>query len=187
MLLVRVFVFIRWGRSVIQLSGLTEVFALFLDVCSWPIKSGGYWCVDWIRILWWVIGGKAPLDILHTYRDLVSKVTLPSSAYLYLDCPGACHLLISFEKITAGGGTLSSFVLTWPRQESKTERERKQCFILQHLVQSAPWGWTPLGGSAPVVRESGGCKRALFFYSIKNACGWSALWIACRATSNISV
>lgn len=74
-----------------------------------------------------------------------------------------------------------------PTKKSKTEWERKQCFILQHLVQSAPWGWMPTGGRVPVVTESGGCKAALFFYGIKNACGWSALWITHRAVSYRSI
>lgn len=70
---------------------------------------------------------------------------------------------------------LSSFILTrWGR---KTKRERKECFILQHLVQSAPWGWIPMGGLPPVEKESGGFEPALFFYSMKNVWELSALWM----------
>lgn len=79
----------------------------------------------------------------------------------------------------------SPLVLSWPWQKKRsTKKKRKQHFILQHLVQSAPWGWTPMGALAPVVKESGGFKPAPFFHSIKNAWEWSALWITCSATSN---
>lgn len=123
----------------------------------------------------------------HMYRNLsVSKLTFALSAYLYLHCPG--HLLISpVLQNNNRGRKLSSFVPMWPWQKSKTERKRKQCFFLQHLVQSAPWGWTPTGGLVPVVKESGGWEPALFLYSIKYACRWSALWITCRALSNKSI
>lgn len=107
---------------------------------------------------------------------------LPQLIFIFIVLAPVTYWSPRSFKITAGGRKWSSFVLTWPRQKSKTERERKQSFILQHLVQSAPRGWTPTGGSTPVVKESGGWKLTLFFYSIKNACGWSA-WITCRATS----
>lgn len=94
------------------------------------------------------------------------------------------HLLISLALQNYSRERIKALLcLHDPHDKGKTERERKQCFILQHLVQSAPWGWTLMGGLTPVVKESGGCEPALFFYSIKNACGWSALWITRRATS----
>lgn len=100
------------------------------------------------------------------------------------------------QKKHTGGQTIKNLLCLndagWEERQRKQKKgkEKKKkglSLILQHLVQSAPWSCSPMGGSAPAVKESGGCEPALFFYSIKNACGWSALWITCRATPDKSI
>lgn len=105
--------------------------------CQLP---GWYWCSEVIPVFkWkWITCG------LSTTSFPLSRTTWRFSAYLCLDCPCACPLLIpanlqQTKPIRPSSSCMFDF-------QKKVVRGRKQPLFLRHLVQSAPWGWTPMGG-----------------------------------------
>lgn len=101
---------------------------------------GWYWCSEVIQVfkLKWITCG------LSTASFTLARTTWRFSAYLCLDCPWACPLLIPANlQQTKHIKPSSSCMFDY---QKKMVRERKQPIILRHLVQSAPWGWTPMGG-----------------------------------------
>lgn len=105
--------------------------------CQLP---GWYWCGEVIqefKIKWITCG-------LSTASFTLTRTTWRFSAYLCLDCPCACPLLIpAVLQQAKDTKALSSCTLD---AKKKVARGRKQLIIRRHLVQSAPWGWTPMGG-----------------------------------------
>lgn len=149
------------GRPFIQLSGLKQMYLWRLRTRN---KLPIYWellmCLNvttTFHLKWTTFGYlKIPADKPHRETLLQKDLTILALSMSSLPLCLSPIDLTGIFRIRAGGKLFCSY---WLQEEN--EGGRKQCFILQHLVQSAPWGWTPIGGCAPAVKESGGCKLAL--------------------------
>lgn len=141
------------GRPFIQLSGLKQMYVWRLPI-YWELLM----CLNVTTTFhrkWTTCDYlKIPADKPH--RDTLLQKDLAILALSVSSLPLGHLLILPVFQNKSRAKLVCSDLL-----QEENEGVRKQRFILQHLVQSNPWGWTPIGGCAPAGKERGGCKLTL--------------------------